>query len=102
MRYVQWERIAAILVSVLSGAVLGYLLLRYALPLLLPFLVAFGVSLMIRPLAKKLSSRLHLPRGLCAAVLLLSVFVITTIIGSFREPTTRLVIVCKDFWMRCA
>lgn len=74
MRYVQWERIAAILVSVLSGAVLGYLLLRYALPLLLPFFVAFGVSLMIRPLAKKLSSRLHLPRGLCAAVLLLSVF----------------------------
>lgn len=74
MRTVQWERLAAILVSVLSGAVLGYLLLRHSLPLLLPFLVAFGVSLMIRPAAKKLSLRLHLPRGLCAAVLLLSVF----------------------------
>lgn len=69
-----WERVAAILISILVGGVLLYLFLQYALPLLLPFLLAYGISLLIRPVANRFSGRTHLPRGLCAVFLLLLVF----------------------------
>lgn len=74
MSEVRWERVAAILISVLVGGALLYLFFRYALPLLLPFLLAFAVSLMIRPLANKIAKKTHLPRGICSIVLLLLVF----------------------------
>ena len=74
MREVRWERVAAILVSILAGGALLYLFFRYALPLLLPFLVAFVVSWCIRPVANKISKKIRLPRGVCATVLLLLVF----------------------------
>ncbi len=74
MGEIRWERIAAILVSILAGMVLVYLFLQYALPLLLPFLLAFAVSWMIRPVAHKISKKTHLPRGLCSVLLLLAVF----------------------------
>lgn len=71
---IRWERVSAILMSVLAGLALGYLFLRYALPLLLPFLLAYGISLLIRPIASKFSARTRLPRGVFAVVLLLLVF----------------------------
>ena len=74
MKEIRWERISAILICILSGGAVGYLAFRYALPLLLPFLVALAVSSLVRPLANRFASRLHLPRGLCATVLLLLVF----------------------------
>ena len=74
MKEIRWERIAAILISVLAAGVLFYLFFRYAFGLLLPFLLAYGISMFIRPAANKFSSRTHLPRGLCAAVLLILVF----------------------------
>ena len=74
MKEIRWERISAILICILSGGAVGYLAFRYALPLLLPFLVAYAVSSLVRPVANKIASRTHLPRGLCATVLLLLVF----------------------------
>ena len=74
MREIRWERIAAILVTVLAGGALLYLSFRYALPLLLPFLLAYAVAWMIRPVANKISKKMRLPRGLCAVLLLLLVF----------------------------
>lgn len=74
MTEVRWERLAAILISILSGALLVYLAFRYALPLLLPFLVAYVVSLLIRPVANKLASRTRIGRGVCSVILLLVVF----------------------------
>lgn len=74
MGEIRWERVAAILICVLAGGALLYLIFHYALPLLLPFLLAYAVAWMIRPLADKLSKKTHLPRGLCAVVLLLVVF----------------------------
>ena len=74
MKEIRWERISAILICILSGGAVGYFVFRYALPLLLPFLVAYAVSSLVRPLANKIASRTHLPRGLCATVLLLLVF----------------------------
>ena len=74
MSEVRWERVAAILVSVLAGAASVYLLFRYVLPLFLPFLLAFAVSALIRPLASRLAGRTRLSRGLCAVLLLLLVF----------------------------
>ena len=74
MKEIRWERVAAILISVLAGGVLLYLLFRYALPLLLPFLLAFAVSLMVRPLANKIAKKTRLSRGVCSIILLLIVF----------------------------
>ena len=74
MKEIRWERIAAILVSVLAGGALIYVAFRYALPLLLPFLLAYVISLFIRPMVTKIATRTHLSRGVCAAVLLLLVF----------------------------
>lgn len=74
MKEIRWERISAILICILSGGAVVYLAFRYALPLLLPFLVAYAVSCLVRPLANKIASRTHLPRGLCATALLLLVF----------------------------
>ena len=74
MREIRWERVAAILVTVLAGGALLYLSFRYALPLLLPFLLAYGISLLIRPVANKLAFRTHLGRGVCSVILLLLVF----------------------------
>ena len=74
MKEIRWERISAILICILSGGAVVYLAFRYALPLLLPFLVAYAVSSLVRPAANRFASRTHLPRGLCATVLLLLVF----------------------------
>ncbi len=74
MKQISWERLAAILVCVVLGGALLYYGARYALALLSPFLVSWLVSLPIRPLVERFSQRLHCPRGVCAAVLLLTVF----------------------------
>ena len=74
MNEVRWERVAAVLISILSGATLIYFFFRYALPLLLPFLLAFAVAWFVRPVAAKFSSRTRLPRGLCSVLLLALIF----------------------------
>jgi sporulation integral membrane protein YtvI len=71
---IRWERVSAILVSILVGAVLLYFFFRYALPLLLPFLLAFLVAALIRPVANKLSKGTRIPRGVCSIFLLIAVF----------------------------
>ena len=74
MSEIRWERVAAIMISVLAGGALLYLAFRYVLPLLLPFLLAYAVAWLIRPAANKISKRTHLPCGACSVVLLLVVF----------------------------
>lgn len=74
MSGIRWERISAVFISILAGAVLGFLILKYALPLLLPFLLASLVAALIRPVANKFSARTHLPRGLCSVLFLLIIF----------------------------
>ncbi len=74
MKRICWERLSAILISVLAGGVLLYLFFQYALPLLLPFLVAYAISWAVRPIASKLSRRTRIPRGVLAVVFLLLIF----------------------------
>jgi len=65
-----WERRAAILVTVCLGAALLYLGLRYLLPLCLPFLFAWGLSLLVRPMARRLSGRVGGSERVWAGILL--------------------------------
>ena len=74
MKKICWERLAAILVSVLAGGVLLYLFFQHVLPLLLPFLVAYAISWAVRPAAHKLARRTRIPRGVLAVVFLLVIF----------------------------
>lgn len=70
MKEIQWERIAAILLSLTLGSVALYLFFKYLFPVFLPFLIAYLVSLFIRPVSKKLSALLHLPQKLISCLLL--------------------------------
>ncbi len=74
MNGIRWERVAAILISILAGGALFYLLFRYALPLFLPFLLAYAISWLIRPIAHKLAKRTRIPRGVLAVAFLLIIF----------------------------
>ena len=70
MENIRWERIAAIVICAAAGGTALYLIYRFALPLLLPFLVAWVLSLAVRPMAERLSARLHISKKICASVLL--------------------------------
>lgn len=72
MKTLPWERIAAILICIAFGGALGFLLLRYAAPVLLPFALAWLISLPLTPLSKAIAKRFHLPQKLCAVILLTS------------------------------
>lgn len=48
---------------------LGYLTLKYALPLLLPFVLAFLIAYLLRRPIRFLSRVLHVPKGLAAVLL---------------------------------
>ena len=70
MKEIRWERVASMLFCLGVGCLAVWLAFRFLLPLLLPFLVAWGVSIAIRPLAKRLSMRLHVSQKLCSVLLL--------------------------------
>ncbi len=70
MEKIDWKRWAAVLFCVAVGGVAVFLLVRYALPVFLPFLLAWGISLIVRPLSKKISQNLSISQKLCAALLL--------------------------------
>ena len=70
MKEIRWERVASRRVCLGVGCLAVWLAFRFLLPLLLPFLVAWGVSIAIRPLAKRLSMRLHVSQKLCSVLLL--------------------------------
>ncbi len=66
-----WQRRAAILICLIGGGLLFYYGIRFCFGLLLPFLLAWGISLLIHPLARKLSHRTGIPRRACAVLLLI-------------------------------
>ncbi len=70
MKEIRWERLAAMAICIAAFGVLLLVGLRWLLPVALPFLLGWAIAACLRPLAAKLSAFLHLPRGLCAAVLL--------------------------------
>ena len=69
----EWQQRAAKLFCFAVFAVGSYLGIKYVLPVFAPFLAAFAVSAAVSGAAKRISRALHLPRGLCA-VILVSVF----------------------------
>lgn len=57
MRRIDWGRWASVLIVIFLGALLFYVLLRFALLLFLPFLLSFGLALCTRPLVRFLSEK---------------------------------------------
>ena len=62
----------------LSFAVLFFLFVKFAFPILLPFLVAWAIALATSGSASRLSARIHAPRGVIRLVMsiLLLLFVL--------------------------
>lgn len=71
-----WGRLSAISLTVALWCVGVYLIFRYAIGILLPFLLAFAVATAIRPLASRLSGKLHLNYRFCAFTLTLLLLVL--------------------------
>ena len=66
-----WQRLAAVLFCTAVGALALWLAFRYALGILLPFLLAWLLSRVVKPLTERLCRRAPIPRGLCAAGLVI-------------------------------
>jgi sporulation integral membrane protein YtvI len=62
-----WQRLAAILFCAAAGAFALWLSFRYLLGIVLPFLLAWLLSRLIKPLTERICHRGRVPRGVCAA-----------------------------------
>ena len=62
-----WQRLAAILFCAAAGAFALWLSFRYLLGIVLPFLLAWLLSRLIKPLTERICHRGRVPRGACAA-----------------------------------
>ena len=76
----RWQTWASMLFIGLCALAAAYVLSRYATGVVLPFLIAWAVGLVIHPMAVKVSERLHLPRKLCAVVLMLLLLSLITLL----------------------
>lgn len=65
---VRFPRIFTYTWYTILGFIAMWITLRFLLPWLMPFLVAFGLAALMEPAVRFLSRRLHLPRGLSAAM----------------------------------
>lgn len=70
----EYRRAANITVVVAGIAALVWLFFNYALSALMPFLLAAVISVMISPIAGKISGKTKIPRKICAAVMLIATF----------------------------
>ncbi len=94
-----WQTLAAKTFVSLVALTGGYLLLRYAVGILLPFLIAWAVGAAVHPLALRVSARTRLPKGVCAAVLMILMLTLITalliavgdtVLSEVRQLLTRL------------
>ena len=66
---IDWQRVAAFLFCVLFAAAAIYLAFKYLLVIFLPFIIAWGVSLMVNPLASRLSKKLKIKKKPLSVIL---------------------------------
>ena len=95
----KWLVWAAKLFVLLVALVGIWAFFRYAFGILLPFLLAWGLGALVYPAAVRLNRYTHLPRALCAVVLLLLLLVLIglllgtvadRVLGEIRQLLTRL------------
>lgn len=75
-----WVRRAAVVICAAGALGLGWLILRYGLPLLLPFLIGWGIALGVVPLGARMAERTHLSRRLCGGVILTLVLLLVALL----------------------
>lgn len=71
-----WGRLASILFCSLAIGFLVFLVGKYALAIVMPFIIAWGMALLIRPMAELVSRKMKIPTKLCAAVMLVVLFLL--------------------------
>lgn len=76
-RWQEWAAKLFCLAALGAGAYFG---IKHVLPVIMPFLAAFAVAAAISGVSKRISRLLHIPRGLCAVVMVSAVL---GIIGFF-------------------
>ena len=85
---------------------LGYLALKYALPLLMPFVLAFLIAYVLRRPIRFLSRLLHVPKGLVAVLLVVLTYGVIGLLLALAgiritATITALVQQIPSFYSRC-
>ena len=93
-----WSERAGKWFCFLSMGVVAYLVLKYALVIFLPFLIAWGLAIITKPLSKKLSDGLHLPRKLCSIALIL--IILGGIAGGLYLAVNRLIFETEKLFVK--
>ena len=66
-----WKRLASFLFCLVVLGFTLWLTFRHALGILAPFLLAYLLSRAVKPIAEKLHRRTRIPRGICAAAMVI-------------------------------
>ncbi len=79
MTGINWQRYACVIFCVIAAVAAFYFFIKYVLVILLPFLIGWGVSLLIRPLAKKLSAKTSASEKFWSVFIMLVLVLITAL-----------------------
>ena len=89
-RPIDWQRTAAFLFCILIAAAAIYLAFKYLLVIFLPFIIGWGVSLIVNPIASRLSKKLRMRKRPLAAIL--TSILLTLVVILFVWGINRLVL----------
>lgn len=76
----EYRKAANITVVIAGMGILAWLFFKYALSALLPFVFAALISFLVSPVARKISEKTKIPRKICAAVILIIVFSVVSVL----------------------
>lgn len=97
-----WRKYGAMTVSVLALLFAVWVFFRYGLSVAMPFLLAWVLSLILSPMAQRISARTHLPVRLSAAGVLIAFFASVVLVSAlafrrlFRELGALLALLGED------
>lgn len=73
---IDWAKLASVLFCTLAIGFLVFLVGKYALAIVMPFIIAWVMALLIHPMAEFVSRKLKISTRLCAAVMLVVLFLL--------------------------
>lgn len=89
---INWQKGASAVICIAAGVLLLWLLFRFAWGIALPFLLAWALSAAVKPLVNRICRRGRIPRGVCAAGLVILVVggTVTLAVSGIRRGISEL------------
>lgn len=76
------SQIVRIMLLIIGGLILGFITVKYLLPIALPFLIGWGIAFLVRPLGRAAEKRLHISARIATpliAIILLTLLLAVTV-----------------------